>query len=68
MKLRKYTTVFEEAQRLFRPGEIKKAAQLLSQLKKEHKEEVLPLKPYTVENLKRIYHYSRRAENRIQIP
>lgn len=47
-----YKKSLEDAQKLISQGEIKKAEQILSQLKKEHKKEDFFLKPYTVENLK----------------
>lgn len=48
----KYKQSLEEAQRLLAQGELNKATQLLSKLKKEDKAEEFRVKPYTVENLK----------------
>jgi len=47
-----YKKSLAEAQKLISLGEIKKAEQILSQVKKEHKKDDFLLKPYTVENLK----------------
>ena len=47
-----YNNSLAEAQKLISLGEIKKAEQILSQVKKEHKKDDFLLKPYTVENLK----------------
>lgn len=48
----KYKQSLEEAQQLLSQGDLVKASQLLSKLKKEDKAEAFRLKPYTVENLR----------------
>ncbi|MBX9922927.1 MAG: toprim domain-containing protein [Rhabdochlamydiaceae bacterium] len=48
----KYKQSVDEAQKLISQGDLNKATQLLSKLKKEDKAEDFRLKPYTVENLK----------------
>ncbi|MBS0585233.1 MAG: toprim domain-containing protein [Verrucomicrobia bacterium] len=47
-----YKKSLEEAQLLISQGEVNKASQLLSKLKKEDRQEAFRLKPYTMENLR----------------